>query len=254
MITSRHAPGEKLPPHVHLSSYLSFVLRGAYAEHAWGTVIERETFTLRFHPAGEEHEDRFGPAGALCLNIQLLDGWEETLDRVGIRRGIRTCDEAAPRVLSLCRRRQAGDVDRELALEEAVLELLGWCAVSERRDDVIAGSAALRRALTCVNDTLPGRISLTMVAAVAGVHPTHLARLFQSRLGCTLSGYVRARRLSLAQRALAAHPDRHFSRVALECGFADQAHFSRSFRRECDMSPSNFRELLQATCLRQHQQ
>jgi AraC family transcriptional regulator len=246
LITSRHAPCEELPPHVHLSAYLSFVLRGQYAENAWGAVIARDTFTLRFHPAGEEHRDRFGPTGALCLNIQLLGGWDETVERLGLTRGVRTFDAAAPRILDVYRRHQAHDVEGALVLEEAALEFLAQCAVREQQDGIVGGSVPLRRAIEYIHDSLPKSIVLTAVAAAARVHPTHLARLFKTRLGCTLSSFVRARRLELAQRTLAARPEWHLSRVALEHGFADHAHFTRSFQRDFRMSPSSFRSLLTA--------
>ena len=246
LVTSRHRAGEELPRHVHLSPYLSFVLCGRYDEHAWGADIAREVFTLRFHPAGEEHQDRFGPVGAVCLNIQLLGDWSETIERLALNHGIRTCDAAAPRMLEMFHRYQSWGMDSDLAVEEAVCHFLASCALTERREQVIGASAALRRAIAYVNDTLPDSVTLPIVAAAARVHPAHLARLFQSRLGCTLTGFVRNRRLELAQRTLGGRPEWRLSRIAHDHGFADHAHFTRSFNRDCGMSPSRFRSLIPA--------
>ena len=152
IFTSRHRAGEELPRHVHLSPYLSFVLCGRYDEHAWGADIAREVFTLRFHPAGEEHQDRFGPVGAVCLNIQLLGNWSETIERLALNHGIRTCDAAAPRMLEMFHRYQSWGMDSDLAVEEAVCHFLASCALTERREQVIGASAALRRAIAYVNE------------------------------------------------------------------------------------------------------
>ncbi|HVE77827.1 MAG TPA: AraC family transcriptional regulator [Gemmatimonadaceae bacterium] len=86
------------------------------------------------------------------------------------------------------------------------------------------------------------RLPLVRLAAVAGVHPVQLSRGFRRGVGCTLTEYLRLRRV---ERACAMIRDSSLplTRVALAVGFAEHAHFTRSFRRVTGMTPSAYRAL-----------
>lgn len=80
------------------------------------------------------------------------------------------------------------------------------------------------------------------VAAGVGVSLRRLQELFQERGRC-VSEWIWKRRLDNAAKRLA---DPAFARLpigtlAYDCGFSNQAHFSRRFRAQYDRSPSEFR-------------
>lgn len=79
-----HPPSERLPSHCHKSAYLSFVSAGSYVESVGSRQFACVPFMLRFHPAGEEHADQFGPVGAQCLNIELAGDWTDALESAGL--------------------------------------------------------------------------------------------------------------------------------------------------------------------------
>nr|WP_202329241.1 AraC family transcriptional regulator [Mesorhizobium sp. L-8-3] len=60
------------------------------------------------------------------------------------------------------------------------------------------------------------------------------------RFGCTIGHYVRQRRVEFGCHRLAASLD-PLSEIALDAGFADQSHFTNTFRRLVGMSPGVFR-------------
>ncbi len=70
-------------------------------------------------------------------------------------------------------------------------------------------------------------------------------RTFERRfLGCfhlTPQAYLRKLRLRMASHALV-YTSEPMSAVAANCGFADQSHFSREFRRHFGQSPREYRE------------
>jgi AraC family transcriptional regulator len=83
-------------------------------------------------------------------------------------------------------------------------------------------------------------LRLRDLAAVAGLHPSHLARSFRSARGESLAASLRRRRVEWAKRRLV-ETDDAIATVALEAGFCDQGHFSRVFRRIVGTTPSRFR-------------
>lgn len=236
---------ESLPWHAHSASYLSFVISGSYVETVGARRLACETHVVRFHPAGEEHTDVFGARGAVCLNVELAGDWGETLAELGLggEEPVMT-DGALWPALRLRREGRRLDGVSALALEEATIELLAVCTGRARVRRSASASRALARALECVDARLQcgaTAISLGEIAAAAGVHVTHLARLFRQRLHCTVGEYVRSLRLVRAQHQIVARPEWPLSRIAAEQGFADHAHFTRAFVRAFAITPSGFR-------------
>ncbi|MFH9267740.1 AraC family transcriptional regulator [Streptomyces sp. NPDC017546] len=86
------------------------------------------------------------------------------------------------------------------------------------------------------------KLTPAAVAAAHHISTRHLHRLFQQE-GTTVAALIRSRRLERARRDLA---DPHLldtpvQTIAARCGFGVPAHFSRVFRADQGMSPSDYR-------------
>jgi AraC-like DNA-binding protein len=139
------------------------------------------------------------------------------------------------------------DPDRLLA-EEAALRLL---------DEAVGGSApraAARRARTraehadlaeAAKELLAARmaepLSLREIAAALFVSPFHLARVFRSQTGFSLTGYIHGLRLRAAVERLAAEPGTDLSRLAVDLGYCSASHFSGRFSSAFGGPPSSLR-------------
>ena len=88
-------------------------------------------------------------------------------------------------------------------------------------------------------------MSLHELGAAVGRHPGHVARAFRQAHGMSVTAYARTLRLEWATVAVATTDDPIMS-IALEAGFADQSHFTRSFRRHHGITPGRYRELVRA--------
>lgn len=97
-------------------------------------------------------------------------------------------------------------------------------------------SRAKRRALELMNDRLDRNLSVESLASEVGLSPAHFARAFKEAMGLAPHRYLLMRRLEHARRLLDT-PDAILSDVAQRTGFADQAHFTRLFKREFGVTP-----------------
>ena len=66
-------------------------------------------------------------------------------------------------------------------------------------------------------------------------------RKFRSSFHLTPQKYLRKLRMRMASRCLV-YTTQSLSEVALSCGFGDQSHFSREFRRHFGRTPRQYRE------------
>ena len=85
-------------------------------------------------------------------------------------------------------------------------------------------------------------LTLEEIAAVAGVHPVHLASVFRRHYGCTVGDAVRRLRIDYACRQLA-RSEVSLAEIALDAGFASQSHFTRTFRRLTGTTPAQYRKI-----------
>jgi AraC family transcriptional regulator len=238
---SRYTGHTQLPPHAHPAAYLSFVIAGSYVECVGRHQLTCGPNVLRYHPLGEVHRDMFGPRGGACLNVELSPELSEHVGRVPSRP--LTVDSVAWQALRLRREAARGDDTSQLVVQEIAIQLLDACHERARVIRTVNAAAPLRRAIDFVDAHLADRFTLGAVAEAAEVHETHLARLFKQRLGMTAGDYVRRRRVVRAEYQLRAMPSASASSIAASLGFADLAHFSRTFRRVLGVTPSEYRRI-----------
>jgi AraC-like DNA-binding protein len=85
------------------------------------------------------------------------------------------------------------------------------------------------------------RLTLTHLAAVARLRPTHFSDMFRAEVGVRPIAYLTRRRLDHAQLLLLS-TNRSMKEVAVACGFPDANYFSRVFQRQVGMTPSAYRQ------------
>ena len=140
-----------------------------------------------------------------------------------------------------------GDLDRaRLCLSRAVA--LVACA-SPAGEAVGQGGLTLwqaRKISALVEAKLEGGVRITELAATARLSKSHFSRAFKAHFGRTPQQYVLDRRVERAQNLMLGS-DCRLCDVAQACGFADQAHLSRVFRRLVGAAPNAWRR---ARCVR----
>jgi AraC family transcriptional regulator len=117
-----------------------------------------------------------------------------------------------------------------------------------RTDTAQGGLAGWQiRALDChIDGHLDTKLCLAALAGAVRLSPSYLCRACRQTLQCSPMQYVMQRRL-LAARQLLRHSPLPLSVLALNCGFADQAHFTRLFRAAMGETPLRWRRMWQAS-------
>jgi AraC-like DNA-binding protein len=101
--------------------------------------------------------------------------------------------------------------------------------------------AALQRARRFLDAEKTRVVRSAELEAVSGLTRYDLARQFRLMCGTSPYRYLHMRRLDLAREQIARR--RPLGEVALDAGFADQAHFSRMFKAAFGLTPARYRAL-----------
>lgn len=146
------------------------------------------------------------------------------------------------------RQREFGD---ELRLRGYLLQLLGLVChryqqplqeMAARNAEKRGQQAALNRTLRYIRRQLADpQLNLTDAAAAAFISPNYLTHLLRKTIGKTFSELVLERRMRLARMKLTTSSD-SIAEIARQCGYTDDAYFSRRFRQTHGVPPGKFRQ------------
>ena len=245
LAASDYRPGHRLPRHAHENAFFSLLLRGHFTER-----LERRSRTcvptsLVFYPAHEPHEEAFGDRGGSAFNIELGDEWTARMGEYGTAWEAGSEEMRGARVNWLATRLYAWfqDAGPEVAGEELVWEMVSEVARRQPSCRETRAPAWLSRVLERLREDFRSTVRVGDLADEAGVHPVYLARVFRRFQGCTVGTYVLRLRIEHACAALAggAAP---LTDIALENGFADQAHFTRRFKALTGVPPGVYRRIV----------
>jgi len=88
---------------------------------------------------------------------------------------------------------------------------------------------------------LSDRLSVGEVASVLSLSASYFVRSFTNTVGISPYRWLVDQRIAEA-RQLLIHTDIPLAQIALECGFADQSHFTNAFNRRAGTTPSRWRK------------
>jgi len=100
----------------------------------------------------------------------------------------------------------------------------------------------IRRAAEYIRSNAGGEADIDTLAKQAGLSRAHFFRLFQSSIGLPPKVYLNVVRMERAMEAVL-HHDFPVREIGARLGFSDPAHFTRFFRNNAGVSPSEFRQV-----------
>src|SRR6266536_7833 len=240
-----YAPGYVTPVHSHERALFCFVLAGSYTETYGSRLRHCQPASLTFHPAQEIHKECFHQNGGRSFVIELDCLWLDS-----IRRHAPVSDEPAQfhgGIGALLGRRlyrefQELDEVSPLVIEGLLLEIIGEVSRQATAEGSISRHVPrwLRQTRELLRERFCERLTLAAIAAEVGVHPTHLAQTFQQTFHCTVGECIRQLRVDYACRQLDS-TNVPLATIALDAGFCDQSHFTRTFKRYVGVAPSEYR-------------
>lgn len=106
---------------------------------------------------------------------------------------------------------------------------------------ILCGLAAdLSRVVQKIEEGLAENVTLSQLAAVAGLSVPHFCRAFKRSFGCPPYEFIIRRRIERAKEHLR-HSEMTITDIALACGFSTSSHFANSFRRQVGTTPQMYR-------------
>ncbi len=177
------------------------------------------------------------------------DVFERRVSEVGMEDWVRAEDPILPGLMSafedeLTSGGLGGNLYRAALVNQLCIHLLRRYAKAGVREVPLAGRMAewqRRRLVQYVEDNLERNFKLDELAGEASVSVSGLIRKFRVEFGCSPHAYVLRQRLERARRLLAHQFAEPLKCIATDCGFSDQSHLVRHFKRAFQQTPAEYR-------------
>lgn len=243
----RQPCSRSVPRHEHELAYVTVMLSGDYLEGDHGKLEAIPSFGAVFNPSGVRHATVIGPAGASFFTIELPGHYVRELDmrlpeRTTFDRGAGNLLWPGLRLYSAFK----GQATESLLFDSYLLELIGGIAEVNLRHKAASATVEprwFRRAKELLHEQFRENLRVRDLARDAGVHPVHLARVFRRIERQTPGDYLQRLRVRAACRLLRER-ELPLAFVAADCGFADQSHLTRVFRKLTGTTPARLRQAM----------
>jgi AraC family transcriptional regulator len=186
------------------------------------------------------------------MNEVASEMFDSVVSSVALEDVLRTTDPVITNVMNaLAQEAQEAGLGGPLYVESMtralIVHLLRRYAMIQTRVECTAGELSpvqKRTVAEFVETNLSETLDLSGMAHELGMTPCLFARHFKAAFGTPPYAYVIARRLERARRLLS-KSDLAIKAISADCGFSDQAHMTRLFRRAHGAPPAEFRKSLQ---------
>jgi len=207
-------------------------------------VFARPASPANIHPGDAHRAPRFGSITGMSPNA---DSQASDLARVAsldvLRDVVIELIQAMNSVLNEEVESALGRVQRSAALLNVSSHLPEFNAITKIAGHVARGGLApwqARIVKTHIETHLGGRLRTEDLARLVRLSPFYFCRVFRVSFGHSPHTYVMRRRVECAQELMLS-TNLALGQIGLDCGFADQAHFTKMFRRLCGASPGEWR-------------
>ncbi|WP_133131122.1 AraC family transcriptional regulator [Legionella yabuuchiae] len=100
----------------------------------------------------------------------------------------------------------------------------------------------LQKVIDYIGKHLDEKLTLDQLSDVACVSKYHFHRIFTAFTGLSPQQYIRWLRLKRAAHQLIVYKDKSIIEIAIDAGFESHEAFTRAFKQNCTVSPSEFRK------------
>jgi AraC family transcriptional regulator len=103
------------------------------------------------------------------------------------------------------------------------------------------GNRRISKAIDFMEAHLERSLDLPTIAEATGLSPSHFARQFRTAVGRAPHQHLMQIRIDRAKRLLG-ETNKGIAEIAFACGFANQEHLTRLFKRSCGLTPAAYRK------------
>lgn len=225
--------------HYHQNPHLSFVLQGGHFEHRKQRETRRSVGEVSFYHAGELHRTLPALPNTRNLNIEIDQDFldRHMINEMALQMAFENNRERKLFMLKLHAEINLNDSLTALSMQALLLDFIRMTPIEGFKE-----ATWCRQLEQLLNDEWYRNPSLEELSTKIGIHPVTISKYFPRYFGNNLGQYLRNLKVDRAID-LIRKGNTSLTEIAFTCGFSDQSHFIRAFKRCTGMKPKYFQRL-----------
>lgn len=225
--------------HFHDNPTLCFLLNGGGIEKKNQKSYERYACDLRFYHGEELHQSVIKVFPSKCVNLDLSEQFlkqyqiSETILEMAVAQNPET------KFLML-------KIHNELLINDAFtnssIKILFFSLLEAAKNSSRKKPDWVKNLDEILHDNWMENLTLEDLSSTINVHPVTISKHFTKYFSCTLGEYMRKIKINKSL-FLIRNSKLSLTEIALQCGFADQSHFIRNFKKFVGCLPKNFKQM-----------
>lgn len=227
--------------HCHENSHLSFVLRGGALEKRKSSRFERLPGQIMFFHAGESHQSVNNLFPARNFNLEIETGFlrDNGLTEAAVNLSVLKNPNSKFIMLKVYKELLTEDDFSGASIKMLLLNLI---CVNQKTYLPKGLPLWVNIINEVLNDKWNEQFSLTDLSEATGVHPVTISKFFPKYFSCTFGEYMRRLKIEKSLQLIKTS-SASLTEIALECGFSDQSHFTRTFKQLTGLLPTQYARL-----------
>lgn len=229
--------------HYHENPYFTFLLQGNMTEGNKKEVYDCTAGTLLYHHWQDSHYNTKPDVFTRGFHIEISEDWFEKFQLLKDKtEGSFNIKNPAVKLLMYRIFNETKSIDSsfEISVDQTLLNIFHEIAGSKNNKE--KNPHWVKQIDEILHEAFKEKLNLSDLAKIVNIHPIHLSRDFPKYFHCTLGEYLRKLKVENSLKILNEFDS--LSEVALECGFSDQSHFIRCFKKNIGITPLKYRNIL----------
>lgn len=116
-----------------------------------------------------------------------------------------------------------------------------YCIPLLENDDENTSNPHIHKIINYIEQNYDRKIKLEDIAQHIHLNQSYISTLFKEQMGISVSDYILNYRLSVAKKLLINSKEMSINDIALQVGFFDAAHFTKTFKSYYSITPKDYR-------------
>lgn len=222
--------------HYHENPTICFLLQGGGVEKRKNLECERFANDARFYYAEEPHYSDIRIFPSKCVNIEFSENFlrRYVISENVLNTAVKKTD------IKFAMLKMYGEFLMNDSFTDSSIKILLFGMIENSKNSNLRKPDWIKKIDEILNDRWAENPSLEELAIAVSVHPVTISKHFTKYFSCTFGEYMRKLKIDRSL-FLIKNTEISLTEIALQCGFADQSHFTRNFKRHLGFLPKDFK-------------
>ena len=227
--------------HCHENLHISFVLQGGSIEKRNSKEVERFPGNIEFYHAGEKHQtiQKAYPSKNINLEIDIAFLKQNQITEAIICKVITQNPEGKFLLLKMYKELMVNDESSIASVNMLFLDLITKSDNLRPNKSCPAWVKIIRELM---NERWNDKLTLHDLAIAANINPITISKHFRKYFFCTFGEHMRKLKIDKSLSHLRTGSS-SLTQTAYFCNFADQSHFTRTFKALTGFLPKQYHKL-----------